>query len=73
MIKKSKYSSEVMKKHFNQELAMTKEDNKNFKKSTKFRSMIRIMLIMMLKEEIIVIYLENRETLGTRILISISN
>ena len=26
-----------MKKHFNQELAMTKEDNKNFKKSTKFR------------------------------------
>ena len=62
-----------MKKHFNQELAMTKEDNKNFKKSTKFRSMIRIMLIMMLKEEIIVIYLENRETLGTRILISISN
>ena len=37
MIKKSKYSSEVMKKHFNQELAMTKEDNKNFKKSTKFR------------------------------------
>ena len=37
MIKKSKYSSEVMKKHFNQELAMTKEDNNNFKKSTKFR------------------------------------
>ena len=26
-----------MKKHFNQELAMTKEDNKNFKKSTEFR------------------------------------
>ena len=35
MIEESKYCSEMMKKHFNKELAMTKEDNGNFKNSTK--------------------------------------
>ena len=35
MIEESKYSSEVMKKHFNKELVLTKEDNKDFKNSTK--------------------------------------
>ena len=35
MTKESKYCSEVMKKHFNKELVMTKEDNENFKSSTK--------------------------------------
>ena len=35
MIKESKYCSEVMKKHFKKELVMTKEDNENFKNSTK--------------------------------------
>ena len=35
MIEKSKYCSEVMKKHFNKELVMTKEDNEDFKNSTK--------------------------------------
>ena len=35
MIEESKYCSEVMKKHFNKELVMTKEDNEDFKKSTK--------------------------------------
>ena len=35
MIKEIKYCSDVMKKHFNKELMMTKEDNEDFKNSTK--------------------------------------
>ena len=35
MIEESKYCSDVMKKHFNEELVMTKEDNEDFKNSTK--------------------------------------
>ena len=35
MIEESKYFSDGMKKHFNIELVMTKEDNENFKNSTK--------------------------------------
>ena len=35
MIKESKHCSDVMKKHFNKELVMTKEDNVDFKNSTK--------------------------------------
>ena len=35
MIEESKYCSDVMKKHFNKELVMTKEDNEYFKNSTK--------------------------------------
>ena len=35
MIEESKYCSDVMKKHFNKELVMTKEDNEEFKTSTK--------------------------------------
>ena len=35
MIKESKYCREVMKKHFNKELVMTKKDNEDFKNSTK--------------------------------------
>ena len=35
MIKESKYCSEVTKNHFLKQLAMTKEDNEGFKKSTK--------------------------------------
>ena len=34
MIEKSKYSSEVMKKHFNNELVITKEDYEDFENST---------------------------------------
>ena len=30
MTEESKYCSDVMKKHFNKELVMTKEDNKDF-------------------------------------------
>ena len=35
MIKESKCCSEVMKNHFLKQIAMTKEDNEDFKKSTK--------------------------------------
>ena len=35
VIEESKYCSEVMKKHFNKELVMTKEDNENFQNSSK--------------------------------------
>ena len=35
MIKESKYCSDVMKKHFNKELAMTKKDDQDFENSTK--------------------------------------
>ena len=35
MIKESKYCSDVMKKHFNKELVMTKKDNEDFENSTK--------------------------------------
>ena len=30
MIEDNKYSSDIMKKHFNKELVMTKEDNEDF-------------------------------------------
>ena len=49
MIEENKYCSEVMKKHFNKKLVMTKEDNENFKGSTKFGFVTKVMLIMMLK------------------------
>ena len=35
MIEESKYRSDVINKYFNKELAMTKEENENFKNSTK--------------------------------------
>ena len=35
MIEESKYLSDVMKKYFNKELVMTKEDNEDFNNSTK--------------------------------------
>ena len=35
MIEESKYYHEAMKKHFNKELVITKEGNKDFKNSTK--------------------------------------
>ena len=35
MIEEIKYCSKVMKKHFNKELGITKEDNEDLKNSTK--------------------------------------
>ena len=36
MIEESKYCSNVMKKHFNKELVMMKENNEDFKNCTKY-------------------------------------
>ena len=36
MVDESKHYSDVMKKHFNKELVMTKEDNECFENSAKF-------------------------------------
>ena len=36
IVKESKYCSDVIKRHFNKELVMTKEENENFKKCTKY-------------------------------------
>ena len=49
MIKKQQHCSDVIKKHFNKELVMTKEDNKDFKNLLNVRSMIMIILMVMLK------------------------
>ena len=51
IIKESKYCSEVIKKHFNKELVMTKENNADCKNWTilNVRSVAMIILIMMLK------------------------
>ena len=48
MIEESKYCSNVMKKHFNKELVMTKEDNEDFDLIL-IGSVIMIILIAMLK------------------------
>ena len=48
MIEESKYCSDVMKKHFNKELVMTKEDNEDFDLIL-IGSVIMIILIAMLK------------------------
>ena len=37
MIKESKYCSDVMRRHFNKELVMTKEDDEDFENSAKCR------------------------------------
>ena len=48
MIKESKYYSDVMEKHLNKELGMTKEDNEDFENSN-VEFVISILLIMMSK------------------------
>ena len=45
----SKYCSDIMKKHFNEELMMTKENNEVLKALLNVGSLTMIMLIMMLK------------------------
>ena len=74
MIEESKYCSEVIKKHFIKELVVTKEQIKDFKDSNiNVGFVIVIILIMMLKQEIIVIPLENIEALHIVIVISVLN
>ena len=36
VVEETKFCSEVMKKHFNKKLVMTKEDDKDFENSTKY-------------------------------------
>ena len=64
MIEESKYCSDVMKKYFNKELAMTKENNEDFKNSSK---------CCICDKKVIVISLENIEALHKEIVISILN
>ena len=47
MIKESKYYSDVMEKHLNKELGMTKEDNEDFDNSN-VEFVIIILLIMII-------------------------
>ena len=49
IIEESKYCCDVIKKHFNKELVMTKKDNEDFENSTKCWICDMIILIMMLK------------------------
>ena len=46
MIKESKYCSDVIKKHFNKELVMTKEDNEDSENSVGFVIMIILMVTL---------------------------
>ena len=48
MIEESRYCSDVMKKHLNKELVMTKEDNEDFKNLLNVGSVIMIKLMVML-------------------------
>ena len=59
MIRESKYCSNVMKKHFNKELVMTKKDMKILRTSLIVGFVVMIILIMMLKYKINVVALEN--------------
>ena len=74
MIEESKYCSKVMKKHFNEKLVMTIEDNENFKNSSKCwicdNDYIDNDVIAI---DIIVILLEKIEALHIEIVISILN
>ena len=70
MIEESRYCSEVMKKHFNKEFAMTKEDNENVKNSTKCWICDNDYIDNHVKEEIIAISLENIEALHIEIVIT---
>ena len=45
----NKYCSNVMKKHLNKELVITKEDHEDFENSPNVGSVIMIILILMLK------------------------
>ena len=49
MIEESKYCSDVMNKHFNKELVITKEDNEDFENSTKCWVCVNVYFIVMLK------------------------
>ena len=62
---------EVMKKHFNKELTMTKKVNKDFKNSAKFWICDNTYVDAGVKVRNLVISLENIEALRIEIVISI--
>ena len=72
MTKESKHCNDALKKHFNKELVMTKEDSENGESSTKFWICDNIFAIATIKLEIIVTSLENVGVLHMQIVISTS-
>ena len=73
MIKESKYCSDVMKKHFTKEFVMTKEDNEDFKNSTKCWICDNDHVDNDVKVRDLVILLEYIQALLIEIIISILN
>ena len=71
MIEESEYCGDVMKKHFSNELVISKEEH--FENSANVGSVTMIILIVILKSEIIVISLEKIEVLCTETVVSILN
>ena len=49
MIEEYKNCSDMIKKYFNKELLMTKNDNEDFKNSTKCQIVTMLMMMVMLK------------------------
>ena len=66
MMEKSKYRSNVFKKHFNKELALSKKDNESFENSTKCWVCNNVYV----NGDVIFISLKNKEVLQTEIAIS---
>ena len=73
MIEESSYCNEVMKKHLNKELVMTKKDKKDFKNSSKCCICDNTYVDGGVKVEITVISLENIKSLRIEIVISTLN
>ena len=73
MIKESKYCCEVMKKYFNKELLMTKEDNENLKSYAKCSTCDNDYVDndAKVRDHCIITSLENIEALHIKIVISI--
>ena len=69
-VKESKYCCRVMKKHFNKELAMTKEDNESFESSKKWWICDNAFVEFDVKVTDRCTSLENTEALHTEIVIS---
>ena len=63
MIKESKYRSDVMEKHFNKELVMTKEDDEDFEILVNVGFVTIFMLRVILKYEVMAISMEKVEAL----------
>ena len=67
MIEESKYCTDIRKKDFNRELVMTKMIMKILKTLRSVGFVIMFMLMVILKQEIIVISVEDKEVLQIEI------